>query len=161
MIPPELVEFIHGPQVLYVATRNQALRPLTRRATGVLVDAESDILTAFLPDGVNQRTFENAKSNGRVTFLAIDAFSHRSYQLKGACLSLRPSSEADKAVRDLYVEKLAARLRNWFVPIPDEFWTGIVVDPSTSLSIRVEAIFDQTPGPNAGQPVPFTPTVSR
>lgn len=161
MIPADIVDLIHGPQVLFVATRNQALRPHCRRVVGAIADGGSDMVTMFLPDQVNRQTVENAQSNGRVAFLLIDAFSHRSYQLKGAYLSSRPSTDADKAVRDLYVEKLAVHLRNWFVPIPDEFWKGIIIDPSISLSFRVEAIFDQTPGPKAGQAVPFTPSAGR
>lgn len=160
MIPPDIVALIHGPQVMYVATRNQALRPLVRRVAGAIVDAASDTVTVFLPDQVNRQTIENAQDNGRIAFLLIDAFSHRSYQLKGSYLSSRPSTAADKAVRDLYMEKIAAHLRNWFVPVPDEFWSGVILDPSTSLSFRVETIFDQTPGPSAGQPVPFTPSAT-
>jgi len=157
MIPPDIVSLIHGPQVMFVATRSQALRPHCRRVAGAIADAGADTVTLFLPDQVNRQTLEHAQRNGRVAFLLIDAFSHRSYQLKGAYLSSRPSTEADKAVRDLYMEKIAAHMRNWFVPVPDEFWNAVILDPSTSLSFRVETIFDQTPGPNAGKPVPFTP----
>jgi hypothetical protein len=161
MIPSDIVALIHGPQVMYVATRSQALRPLVRRVAGAIADAASDTVTVFLPDPVNRQTIENATDNGRIAFLLIDAYSHRSYQLKGSYLSSRPSTTADKAVRDLYMEKIAAHMRNWFVPIPDEFWNGVVLDPSTSLSFRVETIFDQTPGPNAGKPVPYTPSAAR
>ena len=92
MIPSDIVDLIHGPQVLYVATRSQALRPLVRRVAGAIADAASDTVTLFLPDPVNRQTIENAKDNGRIAFLLIDAYSHRSYQLKGAYLSARPST---------------------------------------------------------------------
>jgi len=100
---------------------------------------------------------ENLADNGRIALTVVDGFSHRTYQFKGSFAGARPCTDNDKAVRDIYREKMVVRYRNWFMPIPDPFWRDFIVEPSNAVSLRVEQIFDQTPGPNAGRAVPFTP----
>ena len=157
MISPDLVVFVHGPQVMLVGTRSKALRPTVRRVFGAIVDSPSDTITFFLPACESELTMENLADNGRVALLIIDAFSHCTYQFKGAFLAARPCTDKDKAVRDVYIDKTVVHFRNWFLPVPDPFWRNFILEPSHAVSFQVEAIFDQAPGPNAGKPLAFTP----
>ena len=157
MLSPDIVEFVHGPHVMLVGTRNKALRPTVRRAFGALAEPASDIVTFFLPEYDSGRTMENLADNGRVALLVIDAFTHQTRQFKGAFVAARPATDQDKAVRDVYIDKMVVHFRNWFLPVPDPFWREFTVEPSQAVSFRVEAIFDQTPGPNAGKALAFTP----
>lgn len=157
MIPADIVEFVHGPKVMYLGTRSKALRPMVRRAFGALVEPASDTITFFLPECESGQTYENLTDNGRIALTVVDGFSHRTYQFKGSFVGARPCTDNDRAVRDIYREKMIVHYRNYFHPIPDPFWRDFIVEPSNAVSLRVEQIFDQTPGPNAGKPVPFTP----
>jgi len=157
MISADIVEFVHGPHVMLLGTRSRALRPTVRRVFGAFVEPASDSITFFLPECESRPSMENLADNGRVALLVIDAFSHRTHQFKGGVVATRPCTDKDKAVRELYREKMIVHFRKWFLPVPDPFWRDFIVEPSNSVSFRVEAIFDQTPGPNAGKPVAFTP----
>ena len=66
MIPDKLVEFLHGPQIMLVGTRDAKLRPAVDRAFGAVADAAKDSITIFLPDGNAERTLANLADNGRV-----------------------------------------------------------------------------------------------
>ena len=61
MIPDKLVEFLHGPQIMLVGTRDAKLRPAVDRAFGAVADAP-DSITIFLPDA--ERTLANLADNG-------------------------------------------------------------------------------------------------
>jgi hypothetical protein len=153
-----MVAFIHGPQIMLVGTRSKALRPAARRVAGAYAEPEADAVTIFVPDCEGRAILENAADNGRIAVVLIDAATHRSYQLKGQFLESHPSTEREKAIRDLYLEKLIVHMRvNYPIPLPENHFRNFIMEPSTSLRFRLEAIFNQTPGPGAGKPVAFTP----
>ncbi|MGH6981411.1 MAG: hypothetical protein ACREFC_09415, partial [Stellaceae bacterium] len=101
----------------------------------------------------------NLADNGLVAMTAGEPRSHRNYQFKGRVVEVRPSTEADVVIRDLYRDKLISYFREeYFMPLPDEFIGGYISEPSTTITFRVARIFNQTPGPNAGKPIDFVPT---
>ncbi len=50
MIPEKLVEFIHGPKVMFVGSRNAKLRPTATWAFGALADGNEGTVTVFIPE---------------------------------------------------------------------------------------------------------------
>ncbi len=101
MIPPNLVEFLHGPVVIVVGTRNDALMPAVTYARGAVVDAENDAVTVIVPDAESETTLENLAHNGAIAVTAGDGISHETYQFKGTCLDVGPSDEHQRAIEDV------------------------------------------------------------
>ena len=157
MLPANLVEFIHGPVILSLGTRNAALRPAVGRPVGVFADAVADRISFFLPRVQAQPHLDNIADNGFVALAAGDGLTSQNFQFKGKVIDIRDSMPADAAVRDLYHDKLLAYMHRWPFQIPDELVTGYIVDPSVTITFRVAKIFNQTPGPGAGKPVDFSP----
>ncbi len=158
MLSEDIVEFLHGVRVFALGTRSPALRPATARVMGVFANAAKGQISLFLPNVQCDPHLANLADNGLVALTAEDPRSHRSYQLKGSVVEIRPSTDADIAIRDVYRDKLMSYFRQHsFVPLPDHFIGDYIVDPSTTITFRVLKIFNQTPGPNAGRPVDFIP----
>lgn len=158
MLPDDLVEFLHGPLVFALGTRDAKLRPAMGRIFGAFADGPKDLISFFLPNVQCEPHLSNLADNGLVAMTAGEARSHRNYQFKGRVVEVRASTAADAAIRDVYRDKLITYFRQqYFVPLPDEFFGNYISDPSTTITFRVSKIFNQTPGPNAGRPIDFTP----
>jgi len=158
MIPADVVEFIHGPQIALIGTRDRALRPTSTRVIGAIAQAEDDLITAMIADVTATATLANLADNGRVALVMSEFPSHRTYQFKGSCVDIKRCSESQKAVRNLYLEKLGARIAQYlWVQPPADYYERVIIDPAHAIRFKVEAMFNQTPGPQAGAAVPFTP----
>ena len=147
MIPQKFVDFIHGPRVIFIGTRNEKLRPAFSWVFGAVADAESDTVTVFVPDIEGEETLTNVKANGQVSLTVADP-SHEAYQFKGAYIDSRPSNDDDRAVQEVYRSKVSPHFAAF--DSRAELIHGFVMDPSTAVTFKVEEIFVQTPGPGAG-----------
>jgi Pyridoxamine 5'-phosphate oxidase len=158
MLPSDIVEFLHGPLVFALGTRSAKLRPAMARPFGAFADGPRDRISIFLANVQGEPHLANLADNGLVALTAGEARTHRNYQFKGRVVDIHPSTAADAVVRDLYLDKLVAYFeKEYFMPLPENFFRGYVAEPSTTITFRVEKIFNQTPGPNAGTPIDFVP----
>jgi hypothetical protein len=148
MISTNLVEFLNGPVVLLVGTRDENMRPSGAYAFGCVTDAENDIVTFFLPNVEGEAILRDLKQNGKVALTAVEGISHLTYQFKGTALETRPVSENEKGLQDAYRETVIAHYLQ--KGVPEGYFGWMVYNPSTAVTFRVEEIFDQTPGPAAG-----------
>ena len=85
--------------------------------------------------------------NGRlaVCFSAVD---HRSYQVKGRMKRVRDADEHDRSSIERYRDALAQHYGA--VGMPPRLTYRICHWPAHAVSLEVETIFLQTPGPGAG-----------
>ena len=155
MISANLVEFLNGPVVLLVGTRDENMRPSAAYAFGCVTDAENETITFFLPDNEGEAVLRDLKQNGKVALTVTEGISHLTYQFKGTRIEARPVSENEKALQDAYREKVIAHYLQ--KGVPEGYFGWIVYDPSTAVTFRVEETFDQTPGPAAGGKLDSTP----
>jgi hypothetical protein len=147
MIPERLVDFVQGSVIGWIGTRDLRLRPNVTWAFGARVSGASDEITAFVPDVESDCMRSNLAHNGIVAYTVVAPVSHESYQFKGKLLSLRPTTEEERAVQDILRSKLIGLLAMF----PSELFTGYITTPSTALTFKVEQVFVQTPGPGAGR----------
>ena len=151
MIPEKLVEFIHGPKVMFVGSRNAKLRPTATWAFGALADGNEGTVTVFIPEIEGAETFENFDNNGRVSLTIGDAATHETYQFKGQHSETRPCTEADHTVQEIYISKLIAYLTP--LGYGEHIWNGFSHKPARAVTFAVEDKFVQTPGPGAGEKI--------
>jgi hypothetical protein len=88
--------------------------------------------------------------NGRlaVYFCSID---HRSFQFKGRVSAARQARPAERADLERYRASLA---QHWgSIGVPPRLTHRMVVWPAHALTMQVESVFVQTPGPGAGKPL--------
>jgi hypothetical protein len=154
MLSDRIVEVIHGPPVMYVGTRDERLRPARAFVVGAVVHPDRETITFFLPESRSKRILSDLENNGRVA-LAVSLATHEAYQLKGVYVSSRPTDAKDHAVGEIYRSKLISALLQ--VGHPEQFVKSLVLgmasQPAVAITFRVEEIFLQTPGPEAGKKI--------
>ena len=148
-VPAEIVEFIldHGG---FVATRDARNRPTACEASVVALDAEGGIAEIAANARFSRRLPDNIRDNGVVAMSCTRPFGdHRSVQLKGRCVEMRGPMRVPTLARS--IETLHRALPTFGVPqrVIDDY--GLVKDePCWVLRVRIDEVFDQTPGPAAG-----------
>ena len=147
MIPQRLVDFIHGPTLTWLGSRDDRLRPSVAWAFGARVDAANELITAFVPDIEGGEVLRDLARNGMAALTAVDGISHEAYQFKGRHVETRPSTAEERAVQDIHRSKLLSHYASY----PEALFSGFVFHPSTAVTFRVEEAFVQTPGPGAGE----------
>lgn len=147
MIPQRLVDFIHGPVLSWVGSRDERLRPSLTWTFGLRVDAANDLITTFVPDIEAEQVMSDLARNGMVALTVAEAITNEAYQFKGRLLEARPTTDEERAVQDIHRDKLVSHYTHY----PDSFFGGYVRYPSTAVTFRVEEAFVQTPGPGAGE----------
>lgn len=155
MIPQDLVEFLHGPVGFVLGTRDARLRPCAIWVSGVIADAPNDQITMFVADAYGARALQNLEQNGVAALTCGHGPAHETFQFKGRFSGSRPSTEQDMAVQDLHKAKVVGHFSREYGDEAGGIFAGMLSHPSKAISFTVTDIFDQTPGPNAGNRIEF------
>lgn len=144
----DLPHILEGLSAIVVGTRDDALVPACVLGAGVAADPSGRV-TIFVPEVTGGETFANVARNGRVSVTLEHIPTHRTVQIKGRCLEMRPAVEAERPIVDRIQEAFLAdveaigapgdarRRRRW---------------PCRAITFEVAEIYEQTPGPHAGFP---------
>jgi hypothetical protein len=132
-------------------TRDANMKPLYGRAWYARINDEGTELTMHVPEYIASFHLDNLRNNGRIAFTAVEFPEHNAYQVKGAYLGHEVCTEKD-------YEDIAARMElagqffdNFFGPDTGKRMRNVPVRPSLAIRMKVEDVFLQTPGPNAGK----------
>ncbi len=145
----EVMALVEGGVLITLGTRDAALRPTSARAYGARVQPDRASVTVFVPEAVAGRCLANLRDNGRVAISFSNPLDARSVQVKGRLLGARPMRPEDEAAQGRYHAALSQAL-TW-VGVPGATLRRIAYAPSVAIDVAIEEIFDQTPGPGAGQ----------
>ena len=143
----ELAGFLASGVSVLLGSRDGRLIPECARATGVDVLPGGEEIVVFLPVAIGAATIANLRAHPRlaVTFSRID---HRSFQVKGTVVEIRAASEAERPRVERYLADLA---RSWgSLGQPPQITLRLAHWPCHAIRLRIEKLFDQTPGPGAG-----------
>ena len=145
-----LATFLEGDGAQNVATVDASGEPSVGRAWGLRVHPDG-IVRAIV--GADTATTANLTIAGRIAVVVTDVATYRSVQVKGAIVGVEPATAADHGVYARYQGEFTAALLAAGRTTPmDHVWPAMIV----AVKIEVDAVFDQTPGPGAGLPVPST-----
>ena len=148
MISPDLFEFLESGVSILVGSRSDRLLPECCRGLGARVEEEGRGITVFLPVATTEQTVSNLRDNGRIAVCFSRAGDHRSMQIKGQVISIQEANEADRAVIQRYRHSLA---ESWgVIGVPSRITLRMAHWPCHSVRLRVDSVFNQTPGPGAG-----------
>lgn len=151
MIDAALAGFLREGLSFHLGARNARLEPSGARAAAIRVDADGRHVVVFVPDLGATRVLPDLESNGQVALSYARASDDRAGQLKGIVTDIRPAETDDQP---LVVAQWQAFMRELeLVGIPRDFALGWATWPAFAVRIRVTAVFEQTPGPNAGTPI--------
>jgi hypothetical protein len=151
MVDRSLATFIEGSVGIHLATRNAGFEPNGGRALAARVDAGGAHLTVYVATVVAERLRADLETNGQVAVGFARPTDERACQLKGQLVSLR---DAEPAERDVIETQWKAFLQALgCIGIPSEPLARWPRWPASAVTLKVTAIFEQTPGAGAGEPM--------
>jgi hypothetical protein len=152
MIPPPLAAFLQEGLGIHITTRNGALEPKGARALAVSVDPDGAHVTVYVAAIAARRLMPDLLANGQAAVGFARPIDERACQVKGAFVGARDAqADEERFVRTQW----EGFLRNLnMIGIPREPIANWSVWPASAIRLKVTAIFDQTPGPGAGEPLP-------
>lgn len=151
MVSAELAEFIQSGVSVLAGTRDARLMPDAMRGMGVRVEEGGAELTVFLPAATSARAIANLRANGCIAVCFSRPSDHRSIQLKGQAVAIREADASERAAVERYRGELAQALA--FVGVPISTTLRMAHWPCHAIRMRIDAVYQQTPGPGAGAPL--------
>jgi hypothetical protein len=143
--------FLESGLSITVATRDEALQADGAGALAARVHPDRTRVTVFLHEEAARRMLENLESHPEIAVLFDQPTAHRACQVKGVYLSSRRARASERALVDRQLEGCAVELEA--IGIPRAMMAGWKTWPCLALELRVTHLFEQTPGPGAGEPL--------
>ena len=151
-IDSQMAAFLQEGMPAHIATRNAQLEPSGARVTAIKIDADGEHVTVFLPAIAAPPLLDNLRDNGQLAVVLARPIDERSCQVKGRFVeSWTPTADEEAFARDQFELAVASVER---VGIPRVGSTSWQMSPCVAVRFRAEALFTQTPGPNAGARLP-------
>ncbi|HWI18023.1 MAG TPA: hypothetical protein VNT81_09765 [Vicinamibacterales bacterium] len=149
MLDRSLTEFLERGLAIHIGTRNAQMRPNGCRVTAVRVEEQGQHLVVYIPKAATPTVLEDLRDNGQAAVSLTRPIDDRAVQVKGVFVSERDADPSEEAfvlgqwqalLKELDVMGLAAlnSTSSW------SMW------PCVAITLRVNAVFSQTPGPEAG-----------
>jgi hypothetical protein len=151
-IDDALKEFIEGGVAVVLGTASQDRRPHVTYVWGPKVVDSREGLQVFLERARLAQPEANLENTTVAAVTMADPITYRSIQLKGRYLASTPATEEEEAWVQRHRQAFASATA--LVGDPPGVRRNVWMDDRlVRLEFKVETAFDQTPGPNAGQPL--------
>ena len=148
MIPQQLAEFLEEGLSTHIASRNDRLEPSAARVAALVVNEDCRHLVAYVPTVAAAVVLPDLRANGQVAIVSARPPDERGCQVKGVFVDAWDATDADRDIVALQWERFRGRLE--MIGLPRAATDSWVIWPCTAIQVRVQALFDQTPGPGAG-----------
>ena len=152
MINSQLAAFLQEGLAIHIGTRNERLEPNGARAVALTVEADGIHVIVYVAKVAVTRLMPDLESNGHAAVTFVRPVDERASQLKGTFVSARAAKASE---RDWVMSQWDGFLRSLeVIGIPRTNLTKWATWPAVAIRLRTTALFDQTPGPHAGTPLP-------
>jgi hypothetical protein len=151
LISHELAEFLQSGLSIVIATRDGDLQADGGTGLALRVHEGGARLTVFVYEEAARELLVNLKKHPEIALDCELPTSHRACQVKGNYLSSRRAKQAERAEVERQAEGFVNDLVN--IGIPRAMTDGWKAWPCMALEIEVKQLFEQTPGPGAGDPL--------
>ena len=151
MIDVQLAGFLQEGLGIHLGTRDERLQPSGARAVAARVEDDGTHLVIFMSKVAARRLLPHLKSNGQCAVVFGRPIDDRSCQVKGTFLSVRPARENERDFMMAQWEGFRDQLER--IGIPRATSAAWVTWPAVAIRLKARALFDQTPGPQAGAPL--------
>lgn len=150
----KLTAFITGPVAINLASHDAALIPSIARGYGCKVAADGRRITVFLSVPSSAALLDAVRAGAPIAVVFCRPNSHATLQFKSPSATILPLAAGDRDIMRGYAQSFYAEI--FSLGYQDPFTAGLVA-PSEDDAVAVEfaptAVFDQTPGPEAGKPL--------
>jgi hypothetical protein len=122
--------------------------PACCRAVGLKTEDDLATVTVFVPTATGQETVANVAATRRLAVVTTHPISHCATQLKGTIESTRLARSDEEAFISEHFGSFGGVLNA--IGYPPRLTRAVVRWPAFALVMRVEEIYEQSPGPKAG-----------
>ena len=153
--PPLLSEanadFVQRHTSMNVAGRDAQNRPALARGLGIRVSPDCCTLTVFLSETHSSQVLQCLRENGAIAVAVTRPKTHETLQFKGRVREIVPLSIEDRKAMAAYQDSFAEELET--LGYRREFTRQLLAGSENAVAVVFEpsAMFDQTPGPKAGE----------
>jgi hypothetical protein len=151
MIDPALASFLQQGLGIHVGTRTAGLHPGGSRALAARVDPDGRSLVVYIARSGAERILPDLEDNGQIAVTFGRPEDERSCQVKGVVVATWDASDAERPAVSEQWDGFMRQLEH--VGIPRAVAAGWATWPAVAVRLRVTALFEQTPGPQAGAPL--------
>lgn len=153
-LSPELVAFLESGVSLSAASRNRRLLPSVSRVLACRVLADSGRIQLWLARSQSEQLLRDCIDCDRIALVASDPPTHRTWQIKGDEIAACTLAEGDAQLVRQHVHEFARVITTLeFSPAFGHALYQHHADELVSISFLPRELFEQTPGPRAGQKV--------
>lgn len=151
MMDRQLADFLEEGLASHIASRNADLEPNAARVVALKVDEDRQHVIAYVPKVSTGAVLDDLRSNGQVALVCTRPSDDKGCQVKGVFTDVRDATPDEHAFVIAQWERFRDTLEQVGLPrAPTDAW---VTWPCVAIRFRVNALFDQTPGPGAGAPL--------
>jgi hypothetical protein len=122
--------------------------PSCCRAIAIKSEDDLETVTVYLPVATSHATIQNVAATKRLAIAATHPMDNCATQLKGTTIEARLAHDAEGTFVEGRLDAFARVLDTIGVPL--RLTRSVAHWPAFAVRMRVEQIFEQTPGPQAG-----------
>lgn len=108
-------------------------------------------MTVYLPVPSSVALHAALQTTKVIAVVVTRPSTHESIQFKGNVRAIRIAGESERSVVDAYLDGFVGELET--VGLPRRLSRRVVTWPAYGVDCDLEAVFEQTPGPLAGDPL--------
>lgn len=151
MVPAPFRRYVDTGLSLFVGTVDADGFPATCRAYALRSNDDFSIVTVYVPVDISQETIANVATTRRVAIGATHPIDHGSIQIKGTTRGVRLARADEAELVRTRLEEFGDLLET--IGVPRRITRSVAHWPAFAIDVTVEEVFDQTPGPRAGEPI--------
>lgn len=146
--------FVSGGVSINLASCDTDRWPSVSRCCGCRVTASGALIRLMLQRQQGEDVLRDVEATGRAAIVFSDVVSHRTLQVKGSRAYVDDVGPEDRTAAQRYLRHFAASLDAiGFEPAFSAALLDLNDDDLVVVAVRPSALFVQTPGPGAGQPL--------
>jgi hypothetical protein len=139
---------LDGGTSVLVGTVDRHLMPACCRAIALTSADDLASVTTYVPVATSQTTIANIAMSHRMAVVVTHPVDHFSVQLKGITGTVRLARDDEAPLVNERLEQFADVLHS--LGVPRRVTRAVTHWPVFAIEMRVEDVYEQTPGPRAG-----------
>jgi hypothetical protein len=147
---PEVLELFEGPISIAVGSSSAQRRPHFTRAMGIRLGDAPDEVVLLLPKVASAQLLADVTDNPILACTIAHMGTFETRQFIGRVDGVSDATDEDVTRADSTRAKAAELLGQFFGPSTGAGWLRYVARPAVAVRLRVEYVYDQTPGSRAG-----------
>jgi hypothetical protein len=148
MTDARMLKCLEGGTSILVGAVDEHGQPACCRAIALTSNDDLASVTAYVPVATSRALIASVAMTGRMAVVVSEPVGHRATQLKGTIGTTRLARDEERDLVRQRLEQLSEMLN--VIGVPRRLTRSVAHWPAFAIEMRVEEVYEQTPGPQAG-----------